>query len=228
MTKIREVLENILENIKEHLSIYIFVVFLLISVAVIFLKKYSSNSLTPTPAGETLETTQSIKTGKTIVVDLSGAVVNPGVLTISEGSRVYEAIKKGGGVSNEASVVWVAKNINLSKKLSDSEKIYIPFDWELENDGDINLLPLDQTGDNIITVANSNSNGSSNVTNIPNNSKINVNKASAVELDTLSGIGVVYAQKIIDNRPYKDIAEFYTNSEIPKSTIDKIKDLIGF
>ena len=173
-----------------------------------------------------METTQSAKTNKNIVVDLSGAVLNPGVYSIPEGSRVYEAIKKGGGVSNEASVIWVAKNINLAKKLSDSEKIYIPFDWELEKDSDSNLLPLEQTGVN--TVINFGSGEDTDVMHTSNSSKVNVNKAGAAELDTLPGIGAVYSQKIIDNRPYKDINEFYANSEIPKSTVDKIKDLIGF
>ena len=168
MTKIRE----LLENIKGHLSIYIFAVFLLISIVVIFLKKYSpTNSSAQTTVGGTLETTQSVKTGKTIVVDLSGAVVHPGVLTIPEGSRVYEAIKKGGGITNEVSIAWAARNINLSKKLSDSEKIYIPFEWELENYDGIDLLSLDQMGDN----------GNINITNTPNISKINVNKASVAE-----------------------------------------------
>ncbi len=218
MIKIRE----LLERIKEHLSVYIFAIFLLISIAVIFLKKYSSNPIIPQTDIKTVEQT-NIKVSKDIVVDLSGAVLNPGVYTIPEGSRVYEVIKKGGGVSNEASIAWTARNINLSKKLSDSEKIYVPFEWELENDSDINLLSFE----------NSNNGGNTNITNTynnsnPNSSKINVNKASMTELDTLSGIGVVYAQRIIDNRPYKDINDFYANSGIPKSTTDKIKDLIGF
>ena len=133
-----------------------------------------------------------------------------------------------GFTKKQQSILKYTKNINLSKKLSDSEKIYIPFDWELEEDSDINLLYLDQMGDNSTVVANSNNGGNTNVTNTSNNSKINVNKASVAELDTLSGIGVVYAQKIIDNRPYKDITDFYANSGIPKSTVDKIKDKIGF
>lgn len=229
MIKIREVGEYILENIKEHLSVYIFAIFLLISVIVIFLKKYSSDvsatsqsasSLSPQIDVKSFEQT-NVKVTKDIVVDLSGAVLNPGVYTIPEGSRIYEIIKKGGGVSNAASLAWVAKNINLSKKLSDSEKIYVPFDWELEKDEDINLLSLDQTEDGVIPPVLSSSG-------VVVNSKINVNKAGTAELDTLAGIGAVYVQKIIDNRPYKNITDFYANSGIPKSTVDKIKDLIGF
>ncbi|HNU76323.1 MAG TPA: helix-hairpin-helix domain-containing protein, partial [bacterium] len=58
--------------------------------------------------------------------------------------------------------------------------------------------------------------------------KINVNKATSSELDTLPGIGPAYAEKIISNRPYKDIAEFESKSGLYKSTIENIKELITF
>ena len=56
--------------------------------------------------------------------------------------------------------------------------------------------------------------------------KIDINSATADELDTLPGIGAAYAKKIIDNRPYKTKAELVSKKVIPQSTYDKIKDQV--
>jgi competence protein ComEA len=56
--------------------------------------------------------------------------------------------------------------------------------------------------------------------------KIDINAATKDELDTLPGIGAAYAQKIIDNRPYKTKNELVSKKVIPQSTYDKIKDQV--
>lgn len=62
------------------------------------------------------------------------------------------------------------------------------------------------------------------------NEKININTASADELDLLPSIGPVYAQRIIDyrnkNGPFKSIEEIQNVSGIGPKTFEKLKDLI--
>lgn len=72
--------------------------------------------------------------GKTtdIKVDLAGAVKNPGVYTLKNGSRLGDLLALGGGFVSETSALWVSKNLNLSQTVSDGQKIYIPFDWDIE------------------------------------------------------------------------------------------------
>jgi DNA uptake protein ComE-like DNA-binding protein len=55
--------------------------------------------------------------------------------------------------------------------------------------------------------------------------KIDINSASAEELESLPGVGPATADKIIAGRPYRSKAEL-KNSGIPRSTLDKIYPLI--
>jgi DNA uptake protein ComE-like DNA-binding protein len=55
---------------------------------------------------------------------------------------------------------------------------------------------------------------------------IDVNTASESTLEGVSGIGSVYAKKIVDGRPYKSIDDL-TKAGIPQSTVDKIRTLVA-
>ena len=55
---------------------------------------------------------------------------------------------------------------------------------------------------------------------------IDVNTASAEELQSLKGIGEAYTKKIIENRPYKGKDELVSKNVIPQATYDKIKGQI--
>ena len=55
---------------------------------------------------------------------------------------------------------------------------------------------------------------------------IDINTATKQELMSLQGIGDVYAQKIIDNRPYKMKTQLKNKKIIPAETYDRIADKI--
>lgn len=61
--------------------------------------------------------------------------------------------------------------------------------------------------------------------------KVNLNTASAAELDTLPGIGAAYAQRIIEYREskggFKDISELKNIKGIGDKTYEKLKDLVA-
>lgn len=137
-----------------------------------------------------------------IKIDVSGAVNKPGVYALHLNDRIQEALISAGGLSTQADGEYVAKNINLAGKLIDGTKIYIP-----------------STGESVKTSFSSNSPNSP-------NAQINLNNASLSDLDQLSGVGPVTAQKIIDNRPYQSIEELVSKKAVGQSVFEKIKDKI--
>lgn len=148
--------------------------------------------------------TETTLLAKTIKVDISGAVEKPGVYEIPDNYRVTDVLITAGGITPKADRNYVSKNINLAQKLSDGQKIYIPFEGE--------------TTSNSVTQSTSNTVA---------NGTVNINMASLSELDKLPGIGPVTAQKIIDSRPYLKNDDLLAKKIVSKSVYDKIKDQIA-
>ena len=115
-----------------------------------------------------------------IYVDVQGAVQKPGVVVLSEGARVFQAIEAAGGLASLSDTA----PLNLAQQLYDGDKLYVPFVGETE-------LAQESGSAGLAGSAGYASSG---------NGKININNATSEELQSLSGIGIVTAGKIIDYR----------------------------
>jgi len=162
--------------------------------------------LTP-PASPTREPTA---TPLPIRVYVSGAVVQPGVYTLSWDDRLEQAIAAAGGAIANADLL----RVNLAERLHDEQQIYVP----LKGEATTPVLPTPVP----------NPLG----TRIPSSpaGKVNINLAGASELDTLPGIGPVLAQRIIDYRqahgPFSKPEDIKKVSGIGDTTFERLRDLI--
>jgi competence protein ComEA len=155
------------------------------------------------PSGEAV-TLRPVPTDKPIVVHITGAVPRPGVYALPQGARVQDAISAAGGFLAEAEKV----DINLAALLEDGEKLDVPY-----IEGASPVIPT--PGEELVIIG---------------TELIDINTASAAELETLPGIGPTTAQKIVDyreqNGPFLTTEDIINVSGIGSGTYERIKDLI--
>jgi len=248
-----KLLEKFTDIVKRNLIICFLFSFVM-GGAVVYLslqKRIQSNVVVEVSADSSVDASDNENAkNSNFYVDISGAVINPGVYEVKQGTRVGELLSMAGGASDEASSMWISRNLNLSKKVEDSSKIYIPFAWEFyfpeeykisklvnenyasdsdfDHDDNNNDENGDENGADETDISDGGKGDTSNSGGLEDDGKINVNTAASSELDSLPGIGPAYAEKIISNRPYENLAEFESKSGLYKSTIENIKELITF
>ena len=146
-----------------------------------------------------------------VVVYLCGAVNEPGIYTLPGGSRLYEALALAGGFSAEADPAYH----NLARDIADGERIYI--------------LSFEETKALTTEQAVQGEAGGQTASQ-GENSKIDLNTATAEQLMELPGIGEAKAAGILEYRKrvgrFTDIEEIMNVSGIGEAMFEKIKDKV--
>ena len=132
------------------------------------------------------ENVEEVIEKKTIFVDVSGEVLNPGLYELDDGSRINDAINIAGGVTKSADLTTV----NLAYILQDAMKITIP-KKETKKVAQKNTSVKSVVTTSIASTVQENTTSTG---------LVNINIASIEELKTLDGIGDATAKKIIDYR----------------------------
>ncbi len=136
-----------------------------------------------------------------VVVDIEGAVKNPGVYELPTNSRIKDVLVMSGGFVENTDREYCEKTINLASTLKDGQKIYIPF------------LSDTPKGGGYIEAK-------------KENGLVNINTATEEELDTLWGIGSARIESIVKNRPYQTLEELVEKKVLTKQILEKNKDKI--
>ena len=144
-----------------------------------------------------------------IVVDLRGEIAKPGVYELPAGSRLDDAIVAAGGLTDDADLT----QLNLAERLQDGSVVSVA--------GVASLDPALSAGERDPSiVATGNQQGA----------LVNINTASATELESLPGVGEVTAGRIIDyreaNGPYRSADDLVHVQGVSTRTIDGLRGLV--
>ncbi|MDP2874300.1 MAG: ComEA family DNA-binding protein [bacterium] len=172
------------------------------------LPSVNSSTQPTSPNVPDLEFLASQSENKSILVEVSGAVKSPSVYKLPMGSRVVDFLREAGGLAKDADAVWVERNINLAAKAEDGAKIYFP---RLGED----LVPVMSTCAVEASIQTQSS------------AKVNINKATSGELESLWGIAAKRSEAIITGRPYSRIEDLLERKIIPANVFEAIKDKIS-
>lgn len=146
-----------------------------------------------------------------IVVDVQGAVLRPGVVRVAAGSRVADAIAAAGGFGPRVAADRVGQVLNLAAVLRDGDQVIVP--------------SRDDPGGGPGASAGSTGSSSGSTSGGP----VDLNRASASELDALPGIGPVTAARIIaarEEQPFASLDDLRARKVLGAATIEKLRDLV--
>lgn len=171
------------------------------------LSPFSSSEENQLPEGNTVE--EDVRP-KVMYTDIKGSVKEPGIYSFSSEERVYDVLKRAGGLLEEAD----SDRINFSAKIEDQQVLYIPAVGE-EPPEHLNQSASPEGKQSTADTE---------------PSKININTASPSELQQIPGIGSVKAQEIIrfreENGSFQKVEDLQEISGIGEKTVEKLKNFV--
>ncbi|HEY7668087.1 MAG TPA: ComEA family DNA-binding protein [Actinomycetota bacterium] len=139
-----------------------------------------------------------------VIVDVAGWVRTPGVYEFSSGDRIVDAIARAGGARRGADLAA----LNLAAPLVDGTQILVPREGEAPPAGVVGAVATGGAAGGLV----------------------NINTASATELEALPGIGEVLAATIVAYRdehgPFASVDQLEDVSGIGPSTLEELRDLV--
>jgi competence protein ComEA len=179
-------------------------------------------SVVPQVSGaETVNSAASVSAPSTLTVHVAGAVKKPGVYVLSSAARVIDAVTAAGGPLASADL----EGINLAQTLVDTEQIYIP--PRSRRTTPVTVAPrLKPSRSTTPSTAPGSSGSTAGTTRV-----LNLNSATASELDALPGVGPATAKAIIDHRtkkgPFTKVEDLLNVAGIGPSKLAALRDQVA-
>lgn len=126
--------------------------------------------------------------GQKVTVHVCGEVAKPGLYAVAGGTRVHEVLKLAGGTTKDADL----SAVNLAAEVQDGQQINVPS----KASAAAGPAPVPAGS----SPASAKTPQPPRAPKPPFTGKVNINRATAAQLDLLPGIGPAYAQKIVAYR----------------------------
>jgi competence protein ComEA len=150
-----------------------------------------------------------------LVVEVAGAVRRPGVYALPDGARVGDAIEAAGGFAASVDVIAADRALNLAAPVRDGDEIRVPARGEGGPPAGVDG-PGAAAGDGAPGGAGS-------------GGLVDLNRATASELDTLPGVGPATAAKIIaarEEQPFAAVDDLLARKVVGPATFEKLRALV--
>jgi competence protein ComEA len=181
-------------------------------------------TVAPVSQEQPIEASQGVMAGDDplLVIYLTGAIVEPGVYELEQGSRLNDAIRLAGGLAEGSA----ANYVNLAVLLQDGQHVHVPFQEEIESGEAARIEAAGATG-----MAGASALAGDSIPGLAQaEQKVNINTADGAQLESLPGIGVATAQRIIDyrakNGDFKSIEELKNVSGIGEKKYEGLADKV--
>jgi len=174
------------------------------------------------PGSET--TAPGASSGMELVVEVAGAVARPGLYRLAAGVRVADAIAAAGGYGPRVDIGRATARLNLAARLADGDRVVVPSRDDPEA-GSGSSAGAGSAGPGSGDAAAGS--GPSHDAGRPG--PVDLNRASATELDALPGIGPVTAAKIIAAREearFTSVDDLRSRKLVGAATFEKLRDLV--
>lgn len=182
------------------------------------------------PGDSILQSAQSAVTSKatqakTVRVQVSGAVLEPGIYDLPASCRVEEAIAAAGGLTENAD----SERVNLVRKVRDGMQIRVPVQKTTGKSSKRGRKSQTNAGLDGSTTKKSGSNRAGAGKNNSAVQSVRINSASASELQQLPGIGPALAQRIVETRNngrFTSADDLLRVPGIGKAKLAKLRDYV--
>lgn len=162
---------------------------------------------------------------KTVRVQVSGAVLEPGIYDVPASCRVEEAIAAAGGLTENAD----SERVNLVRKVRDGMQIRVPVQKAARTNRTQRKNAQAKTGLGASTTKKSSSTRAGAEKNNSVVQSVRINSASASELQQLPGIGPALAQRIVETRNsgcFTSVDDLMRVPGIGKAKLAKLRDYV--